>query len=166
MELADLGPHADAELGVQVGERLVHKEYFGVLDDGASQGDSLALAAGKVLRFAVAVFLKAEDIDGPVHFLFDLVRRHFHIFQAVADIFLYRHVRVEGIVLEHHGDAAVAGRDFVDFLSIDIELAAGDLLESCHHAQGCGFAAAGRADKGDKFFLFNVKVEVVYGIFI
>ncbi|HJA11493.1 MAG TPA: LacI family transcriptional regulator [Candidatus Mediterraneibacter merdipullorum] len=118
VELADFGPHADAEFGVQVGERLVHKEYFGVLDDGASQGDSLALAAGKVLRFAVAVFLKTEDVDGPVHFLFDLVRRHFHILQTVADILFHRHVRVEGVVLEHHGDAAVAWRDFVDFLSI------------------------------------------------
>ena len=47
MERGDLGAHLDTQLGVQVGERLVHEEDLGLTDDGAAHGDTLSLAAGE-----------------------------------------------------------------------------------------------------------------------
>ena len=52
-QLDDLGAHLVAELGVKVGERLVHEEHLGAAHDGAADGDTLALAAGERLRLTV-----------------------------------------------------------------------------------------------------------------
>ena len=102
VELADLCPHADTEFCIKVGEGLIHEEHFGVLYDRTSECYPLALAAGEVFRFAVAVFFQSEDFDRPVDFLFDLVCRHFHILQTVSDVFLNCHMRIESVVLEYH----------------------------------------------------------------
>ena len=53
VEAGDLGPRLDAQLGVEVGERLVHQEDGGLADDGPAEGDALALAAGELLGLAV-----------------------------------------------------------------------------------------------------------------
>ena len=50
VQLLDLGAHLRAQLGVEVGERLVEQEHVGVAHDGAAHGDALALAAGKLRR--------------------------------------------------------------------------------------------------------------------
>ena len=45
MQLLDLEPHLGAELGIEVGERLVKQEDADLLDQGPADGDALALAA-------------------------------------------------------------------------------------------------------------------------
>jgi len=54
-------------------------------------------------------------------------------------------VRIKTIALEHHGDAARAGRSVVDDVTADHEVAARLLLESADDAQERGLAAAGWA---------------------
>ena len=44
LDARDLGAHLDAELGVEVRERLVHEERLRVADDRAAHGDALSLA--------------------------------------------------------------------------------------------------------------------------
>ena len=44
---------ANAELGVQVGKRLVEEEHLGVADDGPAHGHALALTAGQLRRLFV-----------------------------------------------------------------------------------------------------------------
>ena len=53
VEGRELGPHGDAKLGVEIGKRLVEQEGGGLADDGASDGDALALAAGELTGAAV-----------------------------------------------------------------------------------------------------------------
>ena len=45
VQFLDLGAHRDAQLGIEVGERLVEQEYLRVAHDGAAHRDALALAA-------------------------------------------------------------------------------------------------------------------------
>ena len=61
VEAGDLGAGLDAQLGVEVGERLVHEEDGRLADDGPAERDALALAAGELLRLAVEVALEVED---------------------------------------------------------------------------------------------------------
>ena len=68
-------------------------------------------------------------------------------------------MRVQGVVLEDHRDVAVFRRDVVHQLAVDVQLAAGDLLQACDHAQGRGLAAAGRADQHDEFLVGDIQVE-------
>jgi hypothetical protein len=75
----------------------------------------------------------------------------------------HRHVRVERVVLEHHGDVAVLGRHVVDHAVADGDLAAGDLLEPGDHAQQRGLAAARRADQHDELAVLDVEADVFHG---
>jgi hypothetical protein len=61
--------------------------------------------------------------------------------QAEGHIFEHGHVRIERVVLKHHGDVAILRRQIVDQLAADEDFAAAHLLESGNHAQ-CGALAA------------------------
>ena len=64
MQRLDLGAHLHAQLGVEVGERLVEQEHLRVAHDGAAHGDALALAARELARLALQELLEAEDLGG------------------------------------------------------------------------------------------------------
>jgi hypothetical protein len=49
----DLGAHRHAQLGVEVGQRLVEQEHLRIAHDGAAHRDALALAAGQLPGIAV-----------------------------------------------------------------------------------------------------------------
>jgi hypothetical protein len=53
VQLLDLEAHLHAQLGVEVGERLVEQERGGLAHDRAAHGDALALAAGERARLPV-----------------------------------------------------------------------------------------------------------------
>ena len=52
-QLDEFGPHLIAELGVQIGQRLIHQEHGGVTDNGTTDGHTLALTAGQSLGLTV-----------------------------------------------------------------------------------------------------------------
>jgi hypothetical protein len=81
----DLGAHLHAQLGVEVGQRLVEQEHLRVAHDGAAHGDALALAAGELARLAVEQRREAEDLGGLGDARVDLgLRRFARIFSAKA----------------------------------------------------------------------------------
>ena len=57
----DLGAHRHAQLGVEVGQRLVEQEHLGVAHDRAAHRHALALAAGQLARKAVEQRVEVED---------------------------------------------------------------------------------------------------------
>ena len=59
VQLGDLDAHLHAQLGIEIGERLVEQEDCGLAHDGAADSDALALAAGKLPRLAVAADRRA-----------------------------------------------------------------------------------------------------------
>ena len=62
VQLLQLDAHLHAQLGVEVGERLVEQEHAGVAHDGAAQRHALALAAGELARLALEEVADAEDL--------------------------------------------------------------------------------------------------------
>ena len=71
----------------------------------------------------------------------DLVVGHVPQFERECHVVENVHVRVEGIVLEHHGDVAVFGRDVVHHAPADGDGAGRDLLQARYHAQRGRLAA-------------------------
>ena len=65
LELRDLGPHLDAELRVEVRERLVHQEDLRLADDRPAQRDALALAARELLGLRLEVGCQVEELRPP-----------------------------------------------------------------------------------------------------
>ena len=53
VEFLDLGAHLDAQLGVEVGERLVEEEEQRIAHERAAHGDALPLAAGELAGLPV-----------------------------------------------------------------------------------------------------------------
>ena len=60
----DLGAHLHAQLGVQVGQRLVEQEHLRIAHDRAPHGHALALAAGELLGLALQQLADIEDAGG------------------------------------------------------------------------------------------------------
>ena len=161
VEAGDLGPHDPAELGVQIGQRLVQKEDLGASHDGAAQSHSLPLAARQSLGLALQIFRDAQDAGGLGDLLTDDLLGDLGGLEGKGHVLVDRHVRVEGVVLEDHGDVAVARLHVVDDIPVDAQLPRRDVLQPRDHAEGGGFPTARGADKDDEFLVADLHVEVV-----
>ena len=162
-ELDDLGAHLVAELGVQVGEGLVHEEHLGLAHNGAPNGHALPLTTGKRLGLAVKVLGDTQGLRRLANLLVNLVLGNFAELQGEGHVVVHGHVGVQGVALEDHGDVAVLGGHLVHDLAVDGKLTARDALEAGNHAQRRGLAAAGGADKDNKLAVGDVEVEVLNG---
>ena len=163
VQLGDLRAHRGAQLGVEVGERLVEQEDRRVADHRAPERDALPLSARKRLGLAVEQVLDVEHLGRLMHLAVDLLLGGLAQLKAERHILIDGHVRVERVVLEDHRDVAVLGGHVVDQLVADVELALADLLEPRDHAQGGGFAATGRADEDDELLVVDLEVEIAHG---
>ena len=67
MQPADFGAHGDAQLGIEVRERLVEQEHLGLAHHGARHGDALALAAGEFAGAAIEKGLEPNDLSDLQH---------------------------------------------------------------------------------------------------
>src|SRR5438034_83003 len=61
----------DAELGIQVRERLVHQEDLRLSHNGTAKSVALALTTGELFWLAFEQSLKAKNRPGLFHTLFD-----------------------------------------------------------------------------------------------
>jgi hypothetical protein len=143
----DLRAGLDAELRVQIGQRFVHEEHLRRTHDRATHRHALPLPTGQRLGPAVQVRLQVEDLRRFLDAGRDLALPDAGDLEGEAHVVGDRHVRVQGVVLEHHGDVPVLRRHLRDVALADEDGAAVDLLETSEHAQGCRLAATGGADE-------------------
>src|SRR5207245_8863183 len=140
VELLEVLARRGAELGIEVRERLVQQEDGRLAHNGPGERHALALASGKLPRFAVQQAADPKQRGGPLHLFavqlfFDLLR-----LQREGNVVIDREVRVERIALEDHGDAALARREVIDDRAANEDLAGRGLLQAGDHAQPGGLA--------------------------
>ena len=159
----DLRTHLHAKLGVEVRQRFVHQERLGLADDRAPHRHPLPLTAGQRLRLALEQLLEPEDVrrlsDTPI----DLLLRELPELEAERHVVVHGHVRIQRVVLEHHGDVAFLRRHGVDHPVTDGDRAATDALETRDHPERGRLAATGRPDQDDELTVLDVEVEVGHG---
>ena len=155
----DLSPHLNPELCVEVRERLVHQERLWLANDRSAHRDALALAARERARPFVQRLHEAKDAGRVCHPRLDLSLRKLPHSKREPHVPGRRHVGVEGVVLEDHRDVAIFRRNPVDDPAADPDLAVGDVLEPCHHAERAGLAAAGRADQDDELTVCDLQIK-------
>ena len=70
-------------------------------------------------------------------------------------------MRIQGVVLENHGDIPVLGLQVIDDLAVDFQGAFRNILQAGDHPQGGGLAAAGRPDEDHELLVLDFQVEIV-----
>ena len=164
LELGDLAPGLHPELGVEVGQRLVHQEHLRLADDGAAHRDPLPLAARERLRLAVEQGLvEVEDAGRLAHPPVPLGPGHVLHLEREAHVLGDGLARVEGVVLEHHRDVPVLRLHVADVPPGDLDPAAVERLEPRQHPQRGRLARARRADQHHELAVLDVEVEQVDG---
>ncbi len=161
MQALQLDAHLHAQRRVKIGQRLVEQEHPGIAHDRAPERHALALPARELARLAREQRLDAEDVGSVVHAPLDLGLLELAHLQPEGHVVVHAHVRVERVVLEHHGDVAVHRRKIVDHFSVDADLAGADLLQPGDHAQRGGLAAARRAHQHDELAVADLEVDVL-----
>ena len=159
LQRGDVGAGLHAHLGVEVRQRLVHAEHLRLAHDRATHGDPLTLTTRERLRLAVEVLHQPQDLGGLLDALLALLGRHLGHLQGEAHVVGHAHVRVERVVLEHHRDVAVLGRQRGDVAVADEDLAVVDLLEPGKHPQGGGLAASGGSDEDHELSVFDLQAD-------
>ena len=164
MEAGDLGPRLDAQLGIEVGERLVHQEDRRLADDRPTERDALALAAGELLGLAVEQLVELDGLGGFLDPALDLGLGDLAQLQPEREVLADRHVRVERVALEDHRDVAILGRHVVDDAIADPERPARDLLEPGDHPQAGRLAAARWSDQDHELAVPDLEAEILHGV--
>src|SRR4051794_10618988 len=164
VEPRDLGAGLDAQLGVEVRERLVHQEDGRLTDDRATEGDALALAAGQLLGLAIEQLLQLDGLRRLVDAAVDLGLRDLAQLETEREILADGHVRIERVALEDHRDVAILRRDVVDDPIADPQHAGGDLLEPCDHPETGRLAAARWSDQDHELAVADLQVQVLHGV--
>ena len=132
-------------------------------NDGPANGNPLPLAAGQGLGLPAQILGDVQDLGGFLDLLIDLGLGGVAELQREGHVVIDGHVGIQGVVLEHHGDVPILGGHVVDQPVADVQLAAGDLLQTGNHPQCGGLAAAGGADQDDKFPVRDVQAELLDG---
>ena len=102
-----------------------------------------------------------QDLGGPAHLGVDLGLAPAAELQPEGDVAIDRHMGIEGIGLEDHGDAPLGGRQLVDSPPADGKLPGPDRLQPGDDAQQRGLAAAGGTDEDAELAVLHLQIDVV-----
>ena len=161
MQVPDLGAHLHAQLGVQVGQRLVEQEHPRVTDHCATHGNPLALSPGQLAGVPIHQDVEPERLGDGAHSLVDLILLVAVHLQAEAQILPNRLVRIECIALEHHRHVAVTWSQVVHDVTADLYRADIHLLQPGDQSQQGRLAAARRADEHAELLVGDRQVDVL-----
>ena len=152
-----------ADLGVEVGQRLVHQEHLGPPDEGARDRHTLPLASRDLRRQAPEQMSDAEHPRSPVDLLASLDLGQTLDSQGKADVAEHRLVGIESVALEDHRDPPLPGRQIVDDPIVDDDASLRGRLETGDEPHERGLAASRGAEKHQELSLGDFQVDPVDG---
>ena len=161
VDLGNFDTHLYTKFSIQVGKRLIHKEYLRITYDSTSHSNTLSLTTGKSLRFTIKKFLKVKDSCSFTNCFVNLVFRNFTKFKSECHVIIYCHMRIQSVVLEYHCDISVLRLDVIYSLAVDDQVTARDILETCNHSKGGRLTTAGWSDEDDEFLILDIEVEIL-----
>ena len=162
--LVQLPLEAEAQMLVERGKRLVQQQDLRVGDEDTRQRDALLLAAGQLRGIVPGQRLELEALHQPfgqrlaLGFIALAPR-------ARADVLCDRHVREQGVILEHQARPPLLRRE-VDVLfgvkerhTVDDDAAPVGPLDARDALERHALAAAGRAEQRENF-IFRLKGDL------
>ena len=165
LDAQHLAAHLDAQVGVEVRERLVHEEHGRLADERPPHGDALALTARQLGGLPEHHFREPEDLGRRARLPLALLLRYASHPERECDVLDHVHVRIEGVVLEDHRNVALLGREVVDDLVVEADRSRRHVLEAGHHPERRRLAAARRADENRELPVIDEEVELPNGLY-
>jgi hypothetical protein len=162
LQRGDVGAGLHAQLGVEVGQRLVHQEHLRLAHDGPAHRHPLPLAAGERAGLAVEELGQVEHLGRLGHLLLDLRLRHATKLETEPHVVGDGHVRVQRVGLEDHGDVAVLRGHVGDIAAPDVNGALVHLLQAGQHAKRGRLARPGGAHQHEEFAIGDFQIEAVH----
>ena len=163
MELLDLFPHFQPEAGIEIRQRLVEQHHVRFHHQRPRQGDSLLLAARQLVGRPVTQALHLNHFQSTLDPPGPLVGRDLAHHEAVFDVLPDRHVRPEGVVLEHHPRIPLVGRHQRHISLIEQNPPPLGLIEPGNEAEQCRLAASRRAKKKEELTPLDVQTHPLDG---
>ena len=158
LDLAQFGAHVLAELEVERRERLVEQQHGRLDREGAGDRDPLALAAGQLGRFFVALAGERDELEQLIRALAAFALGDAATFEAEADVLPDAHQREQREILEDQRRRAAIRADAAGRLRADQDRAAAGLEEARDHPEDRGLAAAGRPEDREELAGLDLQV--------
>jgi hypothetical protein len=155
--------HLLPELQVERAERLVEEQHLRVVHQGAGKRHALALAAGKLRRAAPLIAAELDHGERGLGFRLALFLGNALDHEAVGDVLADRHMREEGVVLEHRVDVALVGRNAFRGLAENLDVTFVGLLETGNETQARRLARARRSEHGEELAFSDVEGDAIDG---
>ena len=162
MQRGDLVAGLHPQLGVEIGQWLVHQEHLRAAHDRAAHRHPLALSAGQILGLAVQIGLEVEHLCDVAHAVADRGPWGPADLQRERQILRDGHVRVQRVVLEDHRDVAVLRIGVGDVVFADVDPPGIDRLQPGHHPQRRRLAAARRPHQDQEFAIVDGQIQVIH----
>ena len=156
----DLAPDLDPELGVEVRERFVHQNQRAFGNEHPGQSNPLLLPPGKLRGLAVKELAQPHQVGHACQRLLLVRLRNLPHVQPVGDVVRDRHMREQGVVLEHHPDVALRRREPRDILAADQDLPAAHLVQPRDEPQDRTLAAARRPQKRQETARLDIEIDL------
>ena len=159
-----------AGLGVEVSGRLVRQDDGGIVDQGASDGDALALAAGEFVGFVQHARAEADALEGSLGALLALCCRSAVIDERQLDVVERCGPGQEIEGLEDESDLLVSdtGQLVVvqlgDVVAIEPVFALGWGVETADEIHQGRFSGAGRTHDSDIFVVTDTEIDAAKGV--
>ena len=164
LHLLQLVAQLDPQLGIQVGQGLIHADDGRLGDQGPGDGHPLLLAAGQLAHRLFQLLLAQVHLFGDVvHLLGNLRFSQLFQLQAEGDVVIHRHGGEQGVGLKDDADVPLLNGHMGDVFVLHHHRAGDGLDKAGDGAQGGGFPAAGGPQEGEKLPLLHVDVNVVQG---
>ncbi|MPM98211.1 hypothetical protein SDC9_145395 [bioreactor metagenome] len=164
LDAADLRAHRHAQLGVEVGKRLVKQQNARFHHQGAGQSDALLLPTGELVGHAGFHAGHLDQIQNVHHLVPDGLLGEVAQLQPVGHVVKHIVVGEQRVALEHHRGIAFIGRQAVDGLAAQIDLTLVGAFKARDHAQRGRLAAARRAKQRHKAARGDVQVHILHGV--
>src|SRR5947208_3287086 len=145
-ELEELAAEGFRGEDVKRGERLVHKEHFGLDDECAGDADTLLHATGKFLGVGGLETVEADGVNDAQGALAALDGRHAAGLERGFDVFENGEPGKEREALKDDGNV---GRFVTDRMTVPVDGAGAGRRQPRQHAKQSGLAATGRAEQHD-----------------
>ncbi len=83
-------------------------------------------------------------------------------FETKSHVVEDRHVGIEGVVLENHGDVTVFWVNSIDNPFTDVQFPLGDFLQPGYHTQTGTLATTGGTNQDQELLVLDIQVDVVH----